>query len=456
MSDQPERKPRLTVFLGAGAAAALGVPGTPTVTQMILASDEAHRRGATPVFDFVQKLIAERYDHNANFEHILHTLECLENYYHSVVRGHSPYFGVKAGAIEWTLAAKLYLQPETELSSAWSVDRLGIDLRSVDIAIDSLYKELRKIFGPAHRTASGHSKWPAFVDFWKRLKGEYFLDIVTTNYDRCAEEGLLAGGNPEPEHGFVKDTHYPQYGVFDGRRLNRGDGDRILHLHGSVQFSDRGVREDQRGLYNQDRLSTDQLMWWDTAELDSELLLPGDVTLSQAGENLRVGPMITGLRKPEKLLAAEPYTTYYRLLSQCMQTNHRLLIIGYGFGDLHINSLFMRMKHWHAQDRRIVCLSYMPSQALGQQELPEWYNARTGMQTFKWLSGVHDKGSTEFFRKDDSRIRAWNDNFMLRATGFLAEDDPAQVDEVLEFLRPAPLSADYVRCEPRTIRRSLR
>lgn len=447
MSKLDGMKERLTVFVGAGASCALGVPGTLEVTKRILGSDEAYHRGATPIFNWVQNQIAERYEHNVNFEHILHALECLENYYQSEIKPNT--FKPNAGAIEWTLAKSLYDVLENPHSSLNS--RIGSKLRGISIAIDTLYKDLRKIFGSSHKKALEVPQWPSFVKFWKRLYSEYDLDIITTNYDRCIEEGLLAAGCPDAEHGFVKDSIYPQYGVFDARLLRRHTGSRILHLHGSTQYSDRGERADKRGLYGQPRLPADQVMWWDGAALESELLLPGSSERTQSG-SVRVGPMITGLRKPDKLLAAEPYATYYNLFQQIMMENSKLLIIGYGFGDFHINSLFMRMHHWHARTRRVACISYVEKKDSEWQELPDWCSKEeAGMAVFKWLSGVYDEGTIAFAKNADSRLRVWHDRFMLRSTGFLSRDDDTQSDEVLGFLRQVPLSTDYVICQPHTM-----
>jgi hypothetical protein len=55
----------------------------------------------------------------------------------------------------------------------------------------------------------------------------------------------------------------------------------------------------------------------------------------------------------------DPYQTYYRELSRSLENSPRLLIIGYGFSDYHINSLLRRFTRWHGDERRAAVVDFV-------------------------------------------------------------------------------------------------
>lgn len=81
---------------------------------------------------------------------------------------------------------------------------------------------------------------------------------------------------------------------------------------------------------------------------------------SQSHDEAHVGPIITGLRKMDKLLPF-PYSSYYYNFQMALIENEHLLIIGYSFGDYQLNSLMERMVRYHGQNRRIAIITYFPS-----------------------------------------------------------------------------------------------
>jgi len=81
---------------------------------------------------------------------------------------------------------------------------------------------------------------------------------------------------------------------------------------------------------------------------------------AQSGERATAGPIITGQRKPDKLLAY-PYSTYQTVLHDALLRNPRLLIAGYGFGDIHFNRLLRRLTRIHGNNRRVVLIDFVPA-----------------------------------------------------------------------------------------------
>ncbi len=96
---------------------------------------------------------------------------------------------------------------------------------------------------------------------------------------------------------------------------------------------------------------------------------------SQAGRLARIGPLITGLDKTAKVFVAEPYRTYHHALHSLVERVPRLLVVGYGFGDLHVNANINHFWRLHGDDRRVAIIDYwdpwLPSSG--------WYRDRAGL-----------------------------------------------------------------------------
>lgn len=77
---------------------------------------------------------------------------------------------------------------------------------------------------------------------------------------------------------------------------------------------------------------------------------------TQSAEEAIIGPIITGLKKTDKVINY-PYSTYYAALQNSIVENNALLIVGYSFGDLHLNRLLERIVRIHGKKRRIVVIT---------------------------------------------------------------------------------------------------
>jgi hypothetical protein len=70
-------------------------------------------------------------------------------------------------------------------------------------------------------------------------------------------------------------------------------------------------------------------------------------------------------------LLGYPYSTYQAALHNALVRNSRLLIAGYGFGDLHFNRLLNRLTRIHGDNRRLVIIAYAPPDMRGENWAPE-------------------------------------------------------------------------------------
>ena len=78
---------------------------------------------------------------------------------------------------------------------------------------------------------------------------------------------------------------------------------------------------------------------------------------NQTNEEIFAGPIITGLRKTDKLNCI-PYDYYHANLCKSLIANRRLLVTGYSFGDLYMNQQLERIRLIHDEDCRIVLIDY--------------------------------------------------------------------------------------------------
>ncbi|MDB5052654.1 MAG: hypothetical protein JWM44_704 [Bacilli bacterium] len=129
-----------------------------------------------------------------------------------------------------------------------------------------------------------------------------------------------------------------------------------MHLHGSIRYGhpnlgNRFIFEDQR----------DDLYLFDTYQNASSTWFGRSGATAQSHDETLIGPIITGLRKTDKLLPF-PYSTYYYQVQKSLMESPRLLIIGYSFGDYHINSLLERIINHHGRDRKVVVITYLTYQ----------------------------------------------------------------------------------------------
>ena len=79
---------------------------------------------------------------------------------------------------------------------------------------------------------------------------------------------------------------------------------------------------------------------------------------TQSGENIFRSNLITGLMKTDKLLW-NPMAAYHNRLMNSLMENSRLILIGYGFGDIYINSLLEQYNAMHYNDKKVVMIDYV-------------------------------------------------------------------------------------------------
>lgn len=361
-----------------------------------------------PIFETILSLLKQRHG-EPNFEHLMHALECLV----SLAKADSAPINSHV-ALELIFTSGLNDRAK-ELCVARDVP---------EIAITLLVRWLCELFEHTSSQAPQSAHWPDYQNFWTTISQSSTLDVATFNYDTCIELAL-----PNLIQGFKPVDGTPAQ-RFDEIDFQRSSESRLMHLHGSIRF---GNWDSMAGLNRFAYEDNRHDLYYYTSARDAAASRFGSRTSphSQAGRHNIVGPVITGLQKPDKILSAEPYMSYYRTFAGCLQSSPRLLIVGYGFGDKYINHLLERMVRWHGAACRIACVDCtdVRADAPETRDAPAWI--RNGMPR-RWTGtdeSLHliDTGMIEF-----TPWYAAGGMFMLDCAGLLAR--PTQADEIIRFL----------------------
>lgn len=192
------------------------------------------------------------------------------------------------------------------------------------------------------RNDGGRENW--YRDFFK---SDFRWDVFNFNYDTTVEQSL---GNYED--GFETDPGRID-SVFRPRKLwtNAGDLSTVNHIHGCINYYYKDKSNDdmfETNIHDLYRYPTFK-------EVRSRMLGRSQSNPSaQNNEQFVAGPIITGLRKTDKLTCM-PYNFYHGNLHNAITRNNALVVTGYSFGDLYVNDLINRMHAvWEGNERVVV------------------------------------------------------------------------------------------------------
>ncbi len=195
--------------------------------------------------------------------------------------------------------------------------------------------------------APKQTAWPSYLKFWRALAQQFTLTVGTLNYDTCVEQALELG--PENQ-GMLKVPGENVWRLDVNYLAARRDGHRLFHLHGGIHFGVREYATDSNRFAYEDDFH--ELYWHASADAALRTGWGRSGPRSQAGRWLEGGRIVTGLNKPDKLIV-EPLASYYGEFGREIVRCPRLLIVGYGFNDLHVNGVLGRLNRAHGSSRRI-------------------------------------------------------------------------------------------------------
>lgn len=346
-------KKRITVLIGAGGAIEIGGPTTNDITQKIIKHRIDLIDYKSGILKNVYKIIEKYYQPDiANFEHLMHILEML-NTYGKIFEDPAPY---RIAVYKPLLAP--FIKPRYKRFFKGYKD-ISVQL-AMRYLIDIIADEIDHYNEDFIKTENTYN-W--YKDFWNKSNVNW--DITTLNYDMTIEHSL----DENFEDGFEpiiygrenndKILHTTSLSLeeldnlasrFNPSRLLQQSKSVVNHLHGCIRFgycwNERNIYEDEiKGIVKFQNYHIAKKTWRSNS------------SKTQAAEDIVKGPIITGLRKTEKI-TAYPYSLYQYYLQNSIISNSSLLIIGYSFGDLYLNEIIGRVNRIHGDKKRIVIFTY--------------------------------------------------------------------------------------------------
>lgn len=338
-------KPRLTVLMGAGGSYDLGVPLTDQLTDVIRAQFANPAPSFRNYFPNAQDpercalllSAAERhFGPRMNFEHLFEFIE-------SGIALHDGWRG-SGGIAEagWT-------EPKADLRGLFDDEDAYADF----LRHSSLMLELtiRDTVLSASTAGVDHVTWPTFRAFWTALRDNFDLTVSTLNYDTLVEQALDWDGSVQGYEAAEGSNGW----LFHPRLVHQRTEHRLLHLHGSVLIKGSTYGDTARDWNTAGEQWENK--WFPTAE-QARFASGGHLGRTAYGRELHGGTIVTGLHKTDKV-AAEPFMTYFEAMSNELRASPRLLVIGYGFNDPHVNRLIRRMTRDHGENRRVACVDFV-------------------------------------------------------------------------------------------------
>jgi SIR2-like domain len=334
------KKNTITIILGAGAAIKIGGPSTGEITSKIRSEivEWIPLKGRRIHKSRLLNEVGERLDHlfapqACNFEHIFHTLEMLDSIRiskHPKVKAifKQPLAGFVRPAVK-------FKWPEGSLLAA---------------CLESINKNLFELINEYESNINTPSNvW--YSKFWNQISKEFLINIGTLNYDSTIENMITL------EDGFEQINKFASR--FNPTKLSKSRKSKIFHLHGNIQYGFENPLELNKRILED---SIKDLIKYINASDAKKSWVFSSQSASQSGDGLNVGPMITGLRKTDKLLSY-PYSAYYNSIYNSIESNPNLLIIGYSFGDFHLNQMIQKFARIHKEKRRVVIVGFHPNPA---------------------------------------------------------------------------------------------
>jgi len=184
--------------------------------------------------------------------------------------------------------------------------------------------------------------YQCFIVFYKEYDS---IDIITLNHDLLLEYLIKNFLNKEYSDGFTKDQKILRSS--DGETLNLFQGVfskviNIIKLHGSIDMYRYAIANEEGSIIK----PTGEYLYFKTHDYDEKQKpirhdpITGEVVQRFHWE---IDPQfITGTRKEEIISQPGIYKTLYEESEKRLMECKTLLIIGYSFGDEHVNKLIQK------------------------------------------------------------------------------------------------------------------
>lgn len=352
-------KGKLLILLGAGASIPFGMPSVTTLNTMMdgWASSWSSVRGRPNLYDLMLQN-RKAVDRQPNFEQVLADMHLFINAFDCTTIEVHPHGHVHP-VLRWFKNASVFsllpsgdnyrIQAQDQL--CYLYDQLASFFRSLCI---KFYKE------EAIDTDGRIKNFPLFylLNAIKVLRKYFELGIYSLNYDTVALKAA-----PDLFTGFDKKD-----GIFKPQQLfKRRKWDFIYHLHGSVHFT---LRDDMLpGVFYRSGFIA-----WENDINRNDIKVSDGFAFPRSDNNHFIqSTIIAGGNKLDQI-QPQPFSAYYSQLPRHICEADAILILGYGFGDSHINSIFQNhFKQMKPEARaRVMIVDYWPSRKPLQKRVDRW------------------------------------------------------------------------------------
>lgn len=194
----------------------------------------------------------------------------------------------------------------------------------------SLRYQVYKLFVDRMKSIDKHPLYPAYKDLLKLIRRKSHLSIATLSYD-----DLLLKMLPNLNNGFDRNN-----GPFKPDKLINDYWGAYLHLHGSIHF--RSARKKK-------------LEWVKNPSAESFPINMGSELRTDEGIIVNTYPMIIGYSKPDAILC-NPYRLYFSVLERQIFEADVIVIIGYGFGDFHLNRYLSEIRNYNTLSKLLLII----------------------------------------------------------------------------------------------------
>lgn len=384
-----EQQGRVTVIVGAGAILDFNLPegvqkpSTQYITDEVVGLqilDFKTQQPITAIKDAYDVLLKAKYPVKPHFEMLFHVLE-MWNAYGWVWKDPD---NAPKNSVMYPVFA-----PFTKPAISYNVDNVRRAMQEFLLKV----MDIVNTYNAPYLADESFNKW--YRDFWKNYVG--FWDIFNLNYDTTIEHSI------DCEDGFEDIPEQKNFQHFSPQRLweNASQKSTMCHLHGCIEFFDERYTNE---VYKKEVLKYDfhDMYKYDSYDKVKERYIGSSKSFmsNQAGEQLVGTPIITGLRKNDKLNII-PFDFYHGHLFNSIIKNNSLLLVGYSFGDVYLNHVIERMELIHGERKRVVLIDWWPLY---------------GDENYDTLAESEDKKS---FVREMMKQRMWDSDFNNQLGYFL-------------------------------------
>lgn len=426
-------KPPLTILLGAGSTANLGLEGPPRgmpSTKEITGAVRGMRLPAAiklgmpvrywenqqpsvtsiaeiPIIGHIFSRLASHYRPDSiNFELLLYALEELD-----------PYVFAKT-------SRDIADEYRPVLHAFTRLKRRSEFLQEIGFLNQLRRQVIHKIVETFIQREAGLGADPArsMRALISKLEQRFTISVFTLNYDDIIDRArdVWFDGFDVPIGGTAEDGGQRAWAFNSARFAQRGNQDipLLVHLHGSIRYGHLA-----RTLFGMGH-DPGEFVKYENAQTayDSIIGMASGDDVS-GGRIVSAATIISGLNKVEKVMSNPvPYGYYYLALIEALLKSTRLMMIGYGGRDAHMNTWLNEFTRAHGNRRKTVYVGKLPGDTAFAPSAE-----RTLMSMFA------DRGDVQ---------RIWDDpdgqKFQLCGSlGVIASgapmDDPT-IDQAVEFL----------------------